>query len=683
MYIVKYFTALSITAIALTVQAQPATRLVREANMMFDNENYCEATDKIEAAYKQISRKGKKAQLKKGALSFKVAESYRQTERYKEAQEWYERAELLEYQEVEPKILYYLALCYSRIGDESGTLKYIERYKKYVPKDPMTDVLEMTLKNVKAFKANRSRHIIENQRQINKPEFDMSPVFGDRKESKLFFSSSRPGSTGGDTDPRSCEGYMDIWVSQQDKKGNWGEPSLIVGDSINTEDNEGTVCFDGRNKTMFFTRCPNAKKMNLGCDIYMSEAKGKDEWGIPVKVNIKSADSISVGHPCSSEDGRSIIFASDMPGGIGGRDLWWSSYDKKTNIWSTPVNLGPEINTVGDELFPSFAKNGDLLFSSNGHPGMGGLDIFRAIKVGDEWKWENPENLGFPINSESADYSMYELDEKKGYFTSERKGENGDLKPDIYSYDLPDNLFDLRVIVSELGNKSQIVAGVKVTVSGSDGSKFDGVTNEKGTVVWDKKPNGDRYILEESSYNILIGKAGYVEDRKGTQLTTKGLKYGQTFIMEMSLLPIKPIRLPEVRYPLGSAVLLVDSTINSKDSLNFVYDLLTEYPGMVLELSSHTDARGSDESNQTLSEARAKSCVDYLVIEKGINPLRLVPVGKGEREPAEYKLPETGEVVKLTEAFINQFKTTDPKKFELLHQINRRTEGRVLNMDFE
>lgn len=679
----KLITFLTFTLLFTSLIAQqPASRLVREANMMFDNENYCEGAEKCEAAYKQISKKGKKAKLKKGQLAFKAAECYRLTERYKESQEWYERCELLGYEENEPKVLYYNAVALHKMGDMDKAQEYINKYKALVPDDPMAGILELAIQNAKAYKANKTRHVIENQRQINKPEFDMAPMFGDRKESKLYFSSSRAGSTGSGTDPRSCENYMDIWVSQQDKKGNWGEPTLIVGDSINTEDNEGTVCFDGRNKLMFFTRCPNEKKMNLGCDIWMSEAKGKTEWNIPTKVVLKSADSISVGHPCASEDGRTLIFASDMPGGMGGRDLWMSTYDKKADTWSTPVNLGPEINTSGDELFPTFAKNGDLFFASNGHPGMGNLDIFRAVKVGEEFKWENPENLGFPINSESADYALYELDEKQGYFTSERKGENGDIKPDIYSYVLPPNLFDLRVVVTELGKKNEIIPGTKVTVTGSDGSKFEGQTNEKGMVAWEKKPNGDRFINEETSYNIVIGKEGYVEDNKGAQVTTVGAKYGRSIILEMSLIPIKPIRLPEVRYPLASAVLLVDSTINSKDSLNFVYDLLTEYPGMVLELSSHTDSRGTDASNQKLSEARAKSCVDYLVNEKGIDPARLVPVGKGERVPAEWKDPETGEVIKLTESFINSFKKSDPAKFEMLHQLNRRTEGRVLSMDY-
>lgn len=665
-----------------STMAQPTTRLVREANKMYANENYCEAADKCSLAYAQISRSGKRAKSKKAEMAFKTAECFRQVEQYKNAQDWYDRAILLDYPQTEPKVLFYNAEMLHRLGDNEKALSNLEEYKKLVPSDGMAEVLMISMEKSKDYQENKTRYIVTNEAALNKPEFDMSAAFGDRKESQVYFSSSRPGSTGGFVDPRSCENYMDIWVSEKDKKGNWSEPVLIDGEFINTEDNEGAVSFDGRFKTMFFTRCPNVKKQNLGCDIWVSEAQGKGKWKEPTKLVLKSNDSITVGHPCSSEDGKYLIFASDMPGGVGGRDLWYSTFDKKADTWSTPRNLGPEINTPGDELFPTFGKNGDLLFSSNGHPGLGSLDIFRAMKVGDEFKWENPQNMGSPINSEAADFSLYEVNERNGYFTSERKSENGDIKPDIYSYILPPNLFDLKVAVSELGDKNAIIAGTKVVVTGSDGTSFEGVTADNGLVSWEKKPNGERYLNEDVSYNIIIEKEGFVEDKTGSKFTTKGLENGQTFILEMALLPKTPIRLPEVRYPLGEFTLLVDSTFNSKDSLNFVYELMTEYPGMVLELSSHTDARGSDKANQSLSESRAMECVRYLVEEKGMDSSRFIAVGKGEREPATYLDPETKDTLTLTEEFINQFKKDDNDKFEFYHQLNRRTEGRVVRMDY-
>ncbi len=677
----KNLTIFSLIFLSFSLNAQKNSRLYKEALKIYYNENYCEGADKCEAAYKLLTRRGDKAKKLKGDMAYKTATCYRMTERFKDANEWYERCKLLDYQKEDPEVLLHNAEMLQQMGEFEKAIKDLEEYKKLVPNDVLADVRIQSCKSAKDFIANKTKYVVENQRNINKPEFDMAPVFGDRKESRLYFSSSRAGSMGGGTDPRSCENYMDLWYSQMDKKGNWGVPTLLPDEGINTEDNEGTVCFDGGNKRMFFTRCPNVKKQNLGCEIWLSLKKGRDGWKEPKKLELKTNDTISVGHPCVSDDGKTLVFASDMLGGYGGRDLWITTYVRKTDSWTAPKNLGPEINTSGDELFPTFGPNGDMFFSSDGHPGLGNLDIFKATKVGDEFKWENASNMGYPINSESADYALYELNASEGYFTSERKSENGDIKPDIYKYELPPNLFGLRVNVAEKGDLSNKIDGAKVVAKGSDGSTWEGYTNRNGTISWDKKPNGDRYVNIETSYTVVVSKEGYY-DNPPAGFTTVGEPQGRTILMDMALLPIKPIRLPEVRYPLSRWNLLVDETINSKDSLLFVLELLEEYPGLILELSSHTDARGTDRSNQILSEKRAKTCVDFLVKEKGVDPRRLKAKGQGERQPATWKNPETGEMIVLTEAYINQFKTTDKAKFDMLHQLNRRTEARVISMDF-
>lgn len=692
-------TLILLTFIGLSGSLLAQSKFIKEANSKFYNENYCEGAEKCAQAYTKISRKGNAALKVKGDMAFKTAECHRLTENFKEANEWYEKAILLKYQQTEPLVLLYNAECWRTMGDFKKAKENYSAYKALVPDDSRADIGLKSCEMHEDFKENKTRHLVTNIEKLNLDGFEMAPMFVDKKETVVAFSSSRSTSTGSDEDPRTCEKYMDIYVSALDKKGNWTEPKLIEAEGVNTEDNEGTICIDSRGKTMFFTRCPNVKKQNLGCDIWWAEAKGKS-WDVPVKLNLKTADSVSVGHPCVSEDGKYLIFASDMDGNgsMGGRDLWYTTYNKKNEEWTAPVNMGPEINTAGDELFPSFGLNGELIYASNGLPGMGGLDIFKAVKVGEEYKWENPTNLGSPINSDYNDYALVEATERKGYFTSERKGSKGEnYKPDLYQYELPPNVFDLKVNVSDLTNKEKKLEGVKVTVTGSTaGDKWEGVTAKDGSVFWDKKPNGDRFVNENSSYSIVLAKKeGYYEDKNGSKFTTVGLNYDQNFIIDMALIPEKPIRLPEVRYPLSQWSLLVDSTINSKDSLQFVYDLLTEYPGMVLELSSHTDARGTDNSNQVLSENRAKACYKYLVEERGVDPRRIVPVGKGEREPKTvYKKGEmyqvgepldmTGyEKVILTEAYINQFKKTDKRKFEMLHQLNRRTEGKIITMDFD
>lgn len=678
-------------SLSTTILAQG--KYIVKADLSYASENYFESAELCALAYTKLTRKGSGALKKKADMAFKTAESFRLTERYRDANEWYDRCILLEYFNVVPEVYLYNGEMLLMMAEYTKSQKNFEEYLKLVPGEQRALAGIESCKRNKDFIAEKTRHVIENQASLNKKEFDMAPMFGDRKTSQLYYGSSRPGGVGSDKDPRTGEAYMDLWISALDKKGNWTEPFLVKGDGINTEDNEGTVCFDSRYKTMFFTRCPNLKKQNLGCDIWMSEAKGRDEWKEPVKLPLKNHDSISVGHPCT-EDGKYLIFASDMPGGFGGRDLWYTTYDKKGDTWTAPVNMGPEINTKGNELFPTFALNGDLIYATDGMPGLGGLDIFRAARVGEENKWENPKNVGAPINGINNDYALVELTDKKGYFTSERKSGNGEYVPDIYSYELPPNIFDLKVIVSELGNKDKKIQDVKVVVTDNNDGTWEGYTDKSGAVFWDKKPTGDRYINEESSYKINISKEGFHEDKNGSSFTTEGLNYNQNFIIDMALLPKKPIRLPEVRYPLNKWDLLVDSTINSPDSLLFVFNLLEEYPGMVLELSSHTDSRGSNAANQKLSENRAKACYKYLVEQKGVDPRRIVPVGKGEVEARTVYLKngmyvvdepvdmEGVETIVLTEAYINKFRSTNKATFDLLHQFNRRTEGRVITMDF-
>lgn len=690
----KQIFSLVVIGLSLCLNAQIyVPKQVRLANDQFRNENYCDAASLCAKAYTKIERKGQLAKKMKGEMAYKTGECYRQTENVKDANEWFEKAILLKYQERNHELYYLNAECLRSMGEFAKAKQYYTLYKELEPGAKKADVGIRSCDIANDFKINKTRHVVTNVAALNKDVFEMAPMFGDKKESQLIFSSTRSGGVSSMKDPRSCNNYMDLWISEVDKKGNWQEPRLLPGEGINTIDNEGTVCFDGRNKKMFFTRCPNLKKQNLGCDIWLSEAKGK-EWDIPKKLVLKTHDSISVGHPCVNDDGNYLIFSSDLPGGFGGKDLWYTTYNKKDTSWAKPINMGPEINTAGNELFPTFAKNGDLYFATDGLPGVGGLDIFIATKVKDQNKWENPKNLGFPINSVSNDYALVEQSPKKGYFTSERVGSVGkNYRPDIYLYELPPNLFDLKVNVHDLTDKTKKIAGAKVKVTSADNKTFEGTTAADGSVFWDKRPNGERFINEDMSYTITVEKEKY-QGVKPQAFTTIDIKYDQNFVFDVPLLKNAPIRLPEVRYPLAQWTLLSDSTISSKDSLNFVFDLMTEYPGMILELSSHTDARDTDKRNQVLSENRAKACIKYLVEEKGMDARRFVPVGKGEFSPrtvwlkdGKYLVDEptdsigVQEIV-LKESYINTFKKKDPKKYEMLHQLNRRTEGKVLGLDF-
>ncbi|MGB0933649.1 MAG: OmpA family protein [Lishizhenia sp.] len=685
---IKIFALAVLALLSFSLSAQKS--FVKDAKKSFRNENYAEATKKCATAYKKIPLKNSKSREMKAEMAWMTAESNRQIENDQESAIWYQRAIDLKFYNEQPLVYFRLAEAHRSLGDYDKAKVQYEEYLTLVPNDPKALEGLKACEEAPIFIDNRSRYTVKPESKLNSNAMEMALVKGDRKGRSVVFSATRKDATGSGKDPRSGEPFFDLYVSDLDKNGNYTNLKRFEADSINTEHNEATVCFDGRYKKMFFTRCPQEKKMNLGCEIWMAEAKGKG-WGLPTELKLAPNDSISVGHPCVSEDGKYLIFASDLPGGFGGKDLWYTEYDRRSDSWAAPKNLGPEINTALDELFPSFALNGDLLFASDGHSGLGGLDIFRATKQGEEYKWDEVKNYGTPINSKYNDYSLFEWGPRNGYFTSNRKTANG--FPDIFSYELPPNLFSLKVVVAEVGSGTRIPNATVEVKDKATGEIFKGATLSSGEVFWDKKPNSDRYINEQSEYEIkLLPLEGYHENPNTEIVSTVGLEYNQDFVVGMSFFPKTPIRLPEVRYDLGSSRLQVNDSVNSKDSLNFVFDLLEEYNGMVIKLLSHTDSRGQASSNAKLAQARAQSCVDYLVNEKGVNASRLVPQGSGEDVPrtvylvnGEYIVdkPAEGEYeeIVLTEKYINKYKS-NKALFERLHQFNRRTEGEVVRMDW-
>jgi peptidoglycan-associated lipoprotein len=535
-----------------------------------------------------------------------------------------------------------------------------------------------------------TRHIITNETVINSADYDFSPMFMDRKGEVLLFSSGRQGSAGAKADPHTGDNFTDLWTTTRDKKGKWGEPVLLK-EVINTPDNEGAGVLDSKKTTIYFTRCPKIAKQNIGCQICESEMKGKN-WSeaTPVKglkPDGPAGDSITIGHPTLSGDNNTMIFASDMEGGQGGKDLWMSTYDRRNKVWTTPVNLGPTINTPGDELFPFLSEEGVLYFSSDGLVGMGGLDIYRAPKDGDN-KWGTPVNLQFPMNSPQNDFGII-LEpgtEDRGFISSNRIGTKG--RDDIWSFVLPPVLFDLTVEVKDLDSDAPL-SNADIKLVGTDNTSYQVKTDANGTFKFSEVSADKRYVNPNSTYTIEVSKKGYLTgDQQGSitsQITTVGRDKSQEFYKVFKLRHVTEktvLKLPLILYPFGKASLLVDPTgndksndskkpVNSKDSLLYLYDLMVKNPNIVVKLRSHTDSRGSDKANLKLSKARAQTCVDFLVKEKGIDPRRLIAEGRGELEP----LPGSTdpEIAKM------------PTKIEQekAHQRNRRTDFQIISFDFD
>ena len=697
-FVITFFLFLSFNGVLISQEhlekRREMPKYVYKANKVFQSGHYFLALSQCESAYKRLGTNG--TIREKGAMAFNIAESNRHISRYEEANKWYGVCIELKYFERVPEVYFYKGNMLKMIGDFPNALKMYELYKKLAPKSmsKQTEDAILSLQKYKDFASDESRIVVKCEAKINTNKYDMAPSFGDKKGKVLYFASSREESFGTKRDLIIGHKFMDIFMATYDEKGNPADvKSIDTKGIINTSQSEGSVCFDSKRKIMYFTRCPNPSNVSLGCDIWKVDVIGED-FENPTKLVLKTADSISVGHPCITEDGNMLIFASDMTmnskgeKSYGGKDLWYVLYDKKNKVWeSEPHNMGSEINTFSDELFPSLSPTGDLYFASNGHVGIGGLDIFVAERDGVENKWKNIKNMGYPINSIGNDYGICVIDSKTGFFTSERKTTaSNEYTADIWSYSVPPNLFDLKVVVYEAGNKSKKIEGAKVEVVVSDGTKWEGLTSDKGkekgkTEKWIEKKDKSRYILVDKSYTLKASKQGYYEDTRGAKFSTIGLDQSQSFLIEMTLLPIAEIRPPEVRYPLDQWTFINDTSCMSNDSLQYLFKLLDENQNITIDLNSHTDARDTEIHNQALSQNRANAVYKFLV-DKGIDPRRIKPNGKGESEPAKWH-SENGEEVNLTEDYINQFKLSDKVKFEKLNQINRRTTVKITSTDFD
>jgi hypothetical protein len=294
------------------------------------------------------------------------------------------------------------------------------------------------VKDAADIKAAETKILVENLVELNSPSYDFSLVYSTNRGDEFIFSSSRKESTGFDTDPVTGEDFFDLFVAGLNKKGRWDSP-VPLKLPINTTSHEAAACFNKDFSMMYYTLCKNEKKDRFACDILVAKKSGAG-YGDPINLNLipreqSGDDSSRVGHPALSPDDKYMVFSSNMPGGKGGKDLWYVTYDKMSDSWGKPTNL-TALNSAGDEMFPYIAKDGNLYFSSNGRGGFGGLDIFKAEKTG-VMTFMAPTVMGYPINSSSDDFGFVlnevtEVSKFSGYFTSNRPGGKG--LDDIYSF---------------------------------------------------------------------------------------------------------------------------------------------------------------------------------------------------------------------------------------------------------
>lgn len=596
--------------------------------------------------YQKVYSKIKNADEKQKVL-FKIAESYRRSNNFKQAIKWYE--EVLNSKYPDPKVLYsygQLLKNYERYEEASRTFY---DYLFEMPDDTHAKDAMSSCNIASEWKAKPEKFNIINLKEINSEFSDYNPIITNKK---LYFTSSRKESTGSGIFEWTGQKYSDIFESELQENG-FTKPNPSKG--INTNFNEGAAWFDQDGSSVYFTQCNGADGKGLNCKIYVSYFQN-NSWTVPESLPFNS-DSFSCGHPAFSKDGKTLYFSSDRPGGFGEKDIWKIAYDPVKNTWGEPSNIGNLVNTYEDELFPSVDENDNLYFSSKGHTGMGGLDLFKSNYS--NGNFSKAENLKYPINSGADDFGINfipKLNQKKdsyiAYFSSNREGGVGD--DDIYGITIKPFVFMVKGKVQEREGLAPIAAAT-VKLKNQEGKSFFEIkTNEKGEFTGEIPL---QFLLEiGASKDKYLSSSSVLIDSRGIQ---KDSLLELTFLLDQVPTEDVEITIKGIYYDLDKFDIRPDAT----PILDSLVNVLKANPGLVIELASHTDSRAPADYNMELSKKRAQSCVNYL-IQKGINKDRLVPIGYGE--------------TKLVNDCSDDVDCTEEE-----HQMNRRTTVRILRNDFK
>ncbi len=632
-------------------------RKTERAYDSFKAGEYYDAIDYFKDAYSKTKKSDK---ITRAELVFMVAECYRYVNDPKNSETWYKLAVKSSYSK--PDAQFWLAESVKKNGRYPQAIDEFKKYKQVAPSDARADQEIRSCELAIDWLRNPEAYKVDELKDLNSKDADFGPAYGSSDYGTIYFTSARDDAGGNKTHGATGQSFTDIFESRIDKKSKWSTPVPVA--VINSEFEDGTPSFSSDYKEMYFTRCEAGKREKKGCKIMYSEVNG-NTWSEPKNLELLP-DSMIAAHPAISPDGSTLYFVSDIEGGYGKKDIWKVTRTGE-GAWSKPENLGPDINTPEDELFPYVRSDGTLYFSSDGHIGLGGLDIYKAVYQPDG-SWV-VQNMKPPINSFADDFGItFEDGNEMGIFSSTRKGKGND---DLYTFELPPLRFTVTGLVKDEKTGTSIPAST-VQLIASDGSNLQAETGNAGDFKFNLKPDVD--------YIFLASKKGYLNGKE--KETTKGQDKSRDFMVTILLTAFdRPIELPNILYDFGKYDLRPESMV----SLDKLVETLNDNPNVTIELMSHTDSRDTEEYNQNLSQRRAQVVVQYL-IEKGIDPERLSAKGYGESTPkvvdpaiaSDNKFLKEGTV--LTEQFINSLPNDEQK--EIAHQINRRTEFRVLRTDY-
>ena len=632
----KHLPIIYIALLALLLVSCGAEQAVKKGDKLLAVGEYFDAAEQYKKAYAQTPNKERET---RGQRAKKLAECYRRINQTNKAINAYKN--VIRYKQADSLTHLYLGQLYMRNGNYKEAAKQFEIAMDST-KNPLAKIgLESALK-APQWKKEGSAYTVKKMDLFNSRRDDYSPMLAGDADDQLYFTSTRNQAQGDELNGITGTKSADIFYSQKDEKGKWGKPQVIASE-LNSTFDEGACCFSPDGKTMYLTQCATDPNYPRYARIMVS-LRSDAAWSKPKELAISGDTLSSFAHPAVSPDGEWLYFVSDMPGGMGGLDIWRCRLVTSTEVGYIE-NVGAPVNTPGDEMFPTFRPNGDFYFSSNGHPGLGGLDVF-FIAASDK-KIHHP---GFPLNSQGDDFGMtFEGKLNQGFFCSSR----GDLRgfDHIYSFFNPEIVQTVKGWVYEQ-NGYELTAA-QVYMVGNDGTNLKLSVRSDGSFTQEIKPGVD--------YVILGTCKGYLNHQE--QIRVEPAKKSEEYVLQFPLANISaPVLIKNIFYDFNKATLRPES----KQALDKLVKTLNDNPNVTIELSAHTDSRGSDAYNEQLSQRRAESVVAYLIA-NGIAADRLTPKGYGESKP------------KFTDDVISALPEDEQEQY---HQMNRRTEFKVLRTTY-
>ena len=654
-----------------------AEQAMKKGDKFYALGEYFDAATQYRKAYTQTPAKERTL---RGQRALKMAECYRRINYTQKAIAAYNNA--IRYKQTDSLTHLRLAQQLMKNGNYKEAAKQFQTALDSLPDatSPLTSFISHLAKTglrsaqkAPTWKKEGSDYTVKRENLFNSRRADYSPMLNGEDNNQLFFTSTRNQAKGDEYSGITGTKNADIFVSTKDDKGKWQRPE-VIDTELNTDYDEGACSFSPDGRTMYLTQCKTDPSYPRYATIVTSN-RSDAAWSKAQDLTITRDTLSAFAHPAVSPDGQWLYFTSDMPGGLGGYDIW--RVRLTTSGVGAVENLGAPINTPGDEMFPTFRPNGDLYFSSDGHEGMGGLDIYIA-RVKDNISSEDTlahrtsgytiVHPGYPLNSQGDDFGMtFEGLKNQGFFSSNR----GDGKgwDHIYSFYNPEIIQTVKGWVYEKDGYE--LPAAQVYMIGNDGTNLKLSVKGDGSFTQEIKAGVD--------YVFLGTCKGFLNHQE--QLRVEPVKKSEEYVLQFPLANIMaPVLIDNIFYDFDKATLRPES----KEALDQLVKLLEENPNVTIELSAHTDYRGSAEYNKRLSQRRAESVIRYLM-DHGIAADRLTPVGYGKETPKTIrrkvteKYPFLKENDVLTEEYI---KTLGEEEQELCNQLNRRTEFRVLRTTY-